>query len=218
MKKKSGRTLSTTQMILLSFLLAIIAGTILLALPVSAADGKAVPYIDALFTATTSICVTGLVTVPTVSAWSVFGQIVILILIQIGGLGVITVLSGILISLHRRIGIGNRILLQDAFNLNSLSGIVKFLKQVLAGTVIVEGAGAILYMFVFVPDYGPRGIWISIFNSVSAFCNAGMDILSEDSLCGYAHNPLINLVTCLLIVLGLPPQRRSRRLAGTLLL
>ena len=202
MKKKSGRTLSTTQMILLSFLLAIIAGSILLALPVSAADGKAVPYIDALFTATTSICVTGLVTVPTVSAWSVFGQIVILILIQIGGLGVITVLSGILISLHRRIGIGNRILLQDAFNLNSLSGIVKFLKQVLAGTVIVEGAGAILYMFVFVPDYGPRGIWISIFNSVSAFCNAGMDILSEDSLCGYAHNPLINLVTCLLIVLG----------------
>ncbi len=194
--------LSTTQKIMLSFLLAILVGSVLLALPVSSADGKAVPYMDALFTATTSICVTGLVTLPTVSSWSVFGQAVILILIQIGGLGVITVLSGFLISLHRRIGIKDRILIQDAFNLNTLSGIVKFIKKVLLGTFIVEGTGALLYMTVFVPQYGAKGVWISIFNSVSAFCNAGIDIISENSLCGYASNSIVNLVTCVLIILG----------------
>lgn len=202
MKKRTITALSPTRTIMISFLLAILAGSALLALPVSSADGKAVPYIDALFTAATSICVTGLVTVPTVSTWSIFGQAVILLLIQIGGLGVITVLSGVLISLHRRIGIADRILIQDAFNLNTLSGIVKFIKSVLAGTLIVEGAGALLSMLVFVPEYGAKGIWISVFHSVSAFCNAGMDILSEESLCGYAHNPLIMIVTCLLIVLG----------------
>ncbi len=202
MKKKRKITLSTTQTILLSFLAAIFAGSVLLALPVSAAGGKAVPYLDALFTATTSICVTGLVSVPTVSAWSVFGQAVILALIQIGGLGVITVLSGILIGLHRRIGIGSRILLQDAFNLNTLSGIVRFLKKVFAGTLVVEGAGALVCMTVFVPEYGPKGIWISVFHAVSAFCNAGMDIIAQDSLCRYVHNPVINIATCLLIVLG----------------
>ena len=202
MNRKFYFGLSTTQIIMFSFFLAILAGSLLLALPVSSADGEAVPYIDALFTATTSICVTGLVTVPTYSTWSIFGQLVILALIQIGGLGVVTVLSGLLIGLHRRIGIGDRILLQDAFNLNSMSGIVKFVRRVLIGTFVVEGVGALLYMTVFIPEFGGRGIWISIFNSVSAFCNAGMDIISEDSLCAYVSNPLINLVTCLLIILG----------------
>lgn len=202
MNRKFYFGLSTTQIIMSSFFLAILVGSLLLALPVSSADGEAVPYIDALFTATTSICVTGLVTVPTYSTWSIFGQLVILALIQIGGLGVVTVLSGLLIGLHRRIGIGDRILLQDAFNLNSMSGIVKFVRRVLIGTFVVEGVGALLYMTVFIPEFGGRGIWISIFNSVSAFCNAGMDIISEDSLCAYVSNPLINLVTCLLIILG----------------
>ena len=161
MKKKFCFKLSTTQNILLSFLLAILVGSVLLALPISSANGKAVPYIDALFTATTSICVTGLVTLPTVSTWSLFGQVVILILIQIGGLGVITIMSGLMISLHRKIGIKDRMLIQDAFNLNTLSGIVKFIKKVLVGTFVVEGTGAILYMTVFVPEYGTKGIWIS---------------------------------------------------------
>ena len=202
MRPKIHLHLSTTQTILLSFFLAILAGSLLLALPISAADGKPVSYIDALFTATTSVCVTGLVTVPTVSAWSVFGQAVILILIQIGGLGVITILTGLLIGLHRRIGIGDRMLIQDAFNLNTLSGIVKFIRKVLIGTFVVEGLGALLYMTVFVPEYGIRGIWISVFNAVSAFCNAGMDILAEDSLCRYALNPMVNFVTCILVVFG----------------
>ena len=194
--------LSTTQIILLSFLVTILLGSVLLMLPISAADGVAVPYLDALFTATTSTCVTGLVTLPTASAWSTFGQAVILVLIQIGGLGIITIMSGLMLLLNRKLGISDRLLIQDAFNLNTMSGLAKFIKNVLFGTLIVEGLGALLYMIVFVPEFGVRGIWISVFTAVSAFCNAGIDIIGESSLCHYATHPLINLVTVGLIVLG----------------
>jgi len=202
MRNKIHLKLSTTQKIMISFLLVILVGSVLLALPVSWAEGKNLSYPDALFTATSAVCVTGLVTVPTVSAWSTFGQFVILILIQIGGLGVVTIMSGLMISLHRRIGIGDRILIQDAFNLNTLSGLVEFVRKVLIGTFVVEAIGALLYMTVFVPEFGVKGIWISLFNSVSAFCNAGMDIISEDSLCKYVFHPIINMVTAMLIILG----------------
>ena len=200
MKKKFS--LTTTQIIMLSFLVVIFLGSLLLSLPISSADGEAVPYLDALFTATTATCVTGLVTLTTASAWSIFGQAVILVLIQVGGLGVVTIMSALMILLQKRMGIGDRLLLQDAFNLNSLSGIVRFVKRVILGTALVEGIGALLYMTVFVPEFGLRGIWIAVFTSISAFCNAGMDIISNDSLCSYATNPIINLVTCALIVLG----------------
>lgn len=200
--KKRFFSLSTSQIIMLSFLLTILVGSILLALPVSSATNEAVPYIDALFTATTSTCVTGLVTLTTVSSWSTFGHIVILCLIQAGGLGIITILSGIMIILQKRMGLADRILLQDAFNLNSLSGLVKFVKRVFIGTFIVEITGALLYMIVFVPEFGAKGIWISLFTSVSAFCNAGIDIIGSNSLCNYATHPLINTVTALLIILG----------------
>lgn len=180
----------------------ILVGSVLLALPISTKSGEPVGYLDALFTATTSTCVTGLVTLPTVTTWSWFGQIVILLLIQIGGLGVITIFAGIMIALNKRFGLKESQLIQDAFNLNSLSGLAKFVKRVILGTLIVEGIGAVLYMLVFIPDYGARGIWISIFNSVSAFCNAGIDIIAENSLVGYATNPLVNAVTETLIILG----------------
>ena len=202
MGKKKKYTLSTTQIILLSFLVTIFSGSVLLALPISSADGKAVPYLDALFTATTSTCVTGLVTLPTASAWSVFGQIVILLLIQVGGLGIITIMSGLMLLINRKMGIGDRLLIQDAFNLNTMSGLSKFVKNVLFGTLIIEGIGAVLYMPVFIPEFGAKGIWISVFNSVSAFCNAGIDIIAENSLCNYATNPLVNAVTSALIILG----------------
>ncbi len=202
MDRKKKFILSTTQIILLSFLVTILVGSALLALPISAASGEAVPYLDALFTATTSTCVTGLVTLPTVSTWSVFGQIVILLLIQIGGLGVITVMSGVMLLLNKKMSIGDRLLIQDSFNLNTMSGLAKFVKNVLFGTLLIEGIGAALYMLVFVPEFGAKGVWISIFNSVSAFCNAGIDIIAENSLCNYAANPLINTVTSALIILG----------------
>ena len=202
MVRKKRFALSTTQIILLSFLVTILLGSLLLSLPISSATGDAVPYLDALFTATTSTCVTGLVTLPTVSTWSVFGQIVILLLIQIGGLGIITIMSGLMLLLNKKMGIGDRLLIQDAFNLNTMAGLAEFVKNVLLGTLIIEGIGAILYMLVFVPEFGARGIWISIFNSVSAFCNAGIDIIAENSLCNYATNFLINTVTSVLIILG----------------
>ena len=202
MRTKARFSLSTTQIILLSFLMVILAGSLLLSLPFSSADGRGVPYIDALFTATTATCVTGLVTVTTATAWSPFGQVVILLLIQIGGLGVITVVSWLLLLMHRRLGLRDNLLLQDAFNLNSLSGLAHFVKRVVAGTLVIEGAGAALYMTVFVPQFGLRGVWISVFNSVSAFCNAGMDIIGSTSLYDYATHPLVNAVTAALIVLG----------------
>ena len=200
--KKQRISISTTQIILFSFFVAIMIGSVLLSLPISSADGEAKPFLDALFTSTTSTCVTGLVVTPTFSSWSTFGHVVILVLIQIGGLGVITIMAGIMMLLHKKIGIGDRLLLQDAFNLNSLSGLVQFVKKVMIGTFVVEGIGALLYMTVFVPELGVKGIWISVFTSVSAFCNAGIDIIAENSLCDYAFNPIVNVVTCALIFLG----------------
>ena len=200
MKRKVA--LSTTQAILLSFLAAVLVGSLLLSLPVSSASGMRVPYIDALFTATTSVCVTGLVTVPTASTWSSFGQVVILLLIQMGGLGVVTVMTGGMLLLNRRIGISNRLLIQDAFNLNTMSGLVSFVRKVLCGTFLIEGIGAVLYMFVFVPEFHWRGVWISVFTAISAFCNAGIDVIGDSSLCAYATNPLVNLTTAMLVIFG----------------
>ncbi len=194
--------LSTTQIILCSFLITILIGSVLLVLPISSSDGNGISYVDALFTATTSTCVTGLVTLTTVSAFSTFGHVVILLLIQIGGLGVITIMAGFMIMLHHKMGIGDRILMQDAFNLNTMAGLSRFVRNILFGTLVIEGIGALLYMLVFVPDFGARGVWISVFTAVSAFCNAGIDIIGESSLCDYATNPIINVVTSLLIVLG----------------
>ena len=201
-KKAAKFAPTTTQIIMLSFLGAILLGSALLVLPFSSKSGESVDYVDALFTAVSATCVTGLVTLPTVATWSVFGQIVILILIQIGGLGVITITAGFMVAIHRKMGLKDSQLLSDALNVSTLSGLAEFVKKMLLGTFIIEGVGALMYMIVFVPDFGAKGIWISIFNSVSAFCNAGIDIVAENSLCNYATNPLVNVVTCLLIILG----------------
>ncbi|MBQ2895575.1 MAG: potassium transporter KtrB [Oscillospiraceae bacterium] len=218
------RRLNSTQIIMLSFLGLIALGSALLSLPCSAADGVRIPYIDALFTATTATCVTGLVTLPVHSSWSFFGQVVILLLIQIGGLGVITILSGLMISLHKKLGIRDRMLLQDAFNLNTLSGILRFTRRVILGSFLIEAVGALLYMTVFIPEMGLRGVWVSLFTAVSAFCNAGIDIIGDTSLYAYVTDPMVSLVTCGLIVLGgigfivwwdvlrvLAPGRQTRR-------
>ncbi len=194
--------LTSTQIIMLSFLLLIFVGAFLLTLPVSSSSGEWTPFVDALFTSTTSVCVTGLVVVPTFSAWSYFGQAVILILIQVGGLGVITIMAGILSFASKKLGLKDSFLIQDAFNLNSLSGLISFIKKVLLGTFTLELIGALIYMTVFVKDFGLKGIWYAVFNSVSAFCNAGLDIIADNSLINYATNPIINFTTCLLIITG----------------
>lgn len=194
--------LSTTHYILIGFLCAILIGSILLYLPISSASGKSVSYIDALFTAATSTCVTGLVTVTTASAWSIFGQAVILLLIQIGGLGVITVMSSIMLTIGKKMGLQDRMLIMDSFNLSSMAGLSSFIKKVILGSLCIELLGALAYMTVFIPQFGAIGIWYSVFNSVSAFCNAGMDIISDSGLYGYVSNPIINITTSILIILG----------------
>ncbi len=195
--------LSTTQRIVLYFFILILIGGLLLCIPFASANGRATPFIDALFTAVTSVCVTGLVTVTTATHWSLFGQIIILILVQIGGLGVAALTMLFFLSIGRRLDLSSRKLLTDSFNLDSLSGIIRFLKRVFMGTLLVEGIGALCYLPVFISDYGiAKGIWFSVFHSVSAFCNAGLDLLGSDSLAPYAHNVWFNLVTMSLIILG----------------
>jgi trk system potassium uptake protein TrkH len=202
--KHSGkrRELTTTAIIALGFLGAIAVGTLLLLLPFATACGNETGFIDALFTATTSVCVTGLVTVPTFSHWTVFGQIVIALLAQIGGLGIITFTMLFFVALKRRIGLKDRLLIRDAYNLDTIQGLVVLVKKIVKGTVLAEGIGALCYMTVLVPEFGWIGIWKSIFNAISAFCNAGMDIIGPDSLMPYAGNPVINLTTMALIVSG----------------
>lgn len=194
---------SATQMILLGFLFTIVLGACVLCLPVCSASGEGTPFLDALFTATTSVCVTGLIVVDTYAHWSFFGQFVILMLVQIGGLGVVSITTGALLLVGGRVSLKHRLLIGNAFNLDTLSGMVRFLKKMIKGTFFVEGIGAICYAFVFVPQLGlKKGIWASVFGGVSAFCNAGMDVLGVDSLSQYVSHPWINIVTMLLIFLG----------------
>ncbi|MBQ1232965.1 MAG: potassium transporter KtrB [Clostridia bacterium] len=202
MKRKTRFSFSTTHLIMLSFLCVVAVGSLLLWLPISSKSGQSVAFVDALFTATTATCVTGLVTLPTHATWSVFGQIVILLLIQIGGLGLITIMGAFSLMLHRKMGLGDRMLLRDAFNLNTLWEIGPFVRRVVLGTLAVEGVGALLYMLVFVPEYGWHGIWLSVFTAVSAFCNAGIDLFGDVSLSAYATHPLVNAITMALIVIG----------------
>ena len=161
--------LSSVHLIPLSFLAAIIIGTLLLSLPVSSAAGVWTPVEDALFTAVTSVCVTGLVVVDTYSYWSLFGQAVILVLIQIGGVGVIATVSTLMLVARRHFTLRARVMLRDSLNLDNLNGLLGFLSKIICGTLIVEMAGACLYMLVFIPRFGlARGIWVSVFNAVSA--------------------------------------------------
>ncbi len=200
--KEKGKELSTTQVIMLSFLAVILIGAVLLTLPICSAQGNVTPFLTALFTATTSVCVTGLVVVDTFAYWSTVGQVVILLLIQIGGLGVVTLSTYILMLLGQKISLKQRILLEDALNLDTMSGLIRFIKKVFLGTLCVEGIGALIYMVVFVPRMGLKGIWVSLFTAVSAFCNAGIDIIGPSSLMDYVGNPVVNLTTMMLIIMG----------------
>ena len=173
-----------------------------MSLPISLNPGIHTSYVDALFISTSAVCVTGLTTILIFSTYNFLGQFIILILIQIGGLGVITIISIILIKMNRKIGLTRRLLIQDAFNLNTMSGLVKFINKVVYRTIFVEAIGALLYMKVLIPDFGIKGIWLSIFNSISAFCNAGIDVIANNSLCNYVTNPIINITTCALIISG----------------
>ena len=200
--KRKKKELSTTQIIMLGFLALILIGALLLMLPICSSDGTFTSFLTSLFTSTTCVCVTGLVVVDTYAHWSTVGHVVMLVLIQCGGLGVVTLSTYILSLLGQKIGLKQRLLLEDALNLDTMSGLIRFIKKVFKGTLLVEGIGALLYMFVFVPQMGIKGIWVSVFNAVSAFCNAGIDIIGATSLAAYVNNPLVNVTTILLITVG----------------
>ncbi|SHI36513.1 trk system potassium uptake protein TrkH [Pseudobutyrivibrio xylanivorans DSM 14809] len=172
-------------------------------LPISSASGHWTNPLVALFTSTTSTCVTGLVVVDTFSYFSIFGQIIILILIQIGGLGIITFISMIMLITQKKFSLGDRKMLQDSLNLNTDVGILKILIRISKDVLKVEAVGAILYSIVFIPEFGvTKGIWFSIFHSISAFCNAGIDIIGNNSLMDYKSNPLVMCTTMILIIMG----------------
>lgn len=197
------KTLNPAQILAGGFLILIIVATFLLMLPISSQMGKATPFIEALFTATSAVCVTGLSVVNTAHYWSVFGKIVIMFCIQIGGLGFMSVVSMGYIFLGRRITLKNRLIMQEALNYNTMAGVVRFTKQVVLGTAIVEGVGALLLMFVFVPEYGIQtGIGYAIFHSISAYNNAGFDLIGESSLVPYVGNGLVNFTIILLIIIS----------------
>ncbi len=201
MKRKRSIRWNTLQITALGFLGIIFLGGLLLYLPVS--NTRPIAFTDALFTSVTSVCVTGLVTVTPASQFTVFGKIILLILIQIGGLGVIACAVLFFFLLRRKIGLRERVMIQEAYGARQLGGIVRLVKKIITGTLVVEGGGAFLYAFCFVPEYGvARGICYSIFHAVSAFCNAGIDILGENSLADYAGSPMVNITTILLIILS----------------
>ncbi|MDU2673131.1 MAG: potassium transporter TrkG [Clostridium sp.] len=197
-KIKPGR------IIVLGFLLVILLGTMLLMLPISINDGASVSLIDALFTSTSAVCVTGLIAIDTADTFTVFGRTVVAMLIQIGGLGVTSVGVGFILLMRKKVGIKERTLIKESMNLDSLKGLVKLVKSVLFLTLIFESIGVILSYIVFSKDYSPLdALGISMFHSIAAFNNSGFDILGNlQNLIPYQSNILLNLTTCGLIIFG----------------
>lgn len=200
------RKISPAQVVILGFLAQILVGACLLALPVATRSGEGAPFLDALFTATSATCVTGLVVQDTVQFWSPFGQGVILLLIQIGGMGVVTMAVAISMLSGRKIGLRERWMMQESISAPQVGGIVRMTGFILKTALLIEGVGAVLLALRFCPTMGLKGIWYGIFHAISAFCNAGFDLMGEEaafsSLTSYTGDPLINGVICLLIILG----------------
>lgn len=204
---KIEKRLSSSQMIILGFAVIILLGTLLLMLPISSKRETFSPFLDCLLTSTSAVCVTGLVVYDTAVHWTLFGQAVILILIQIGGMGVITVAAALSLAAGRKISLMQRSTIQDAISAPQVGGIVRFTGFILKGIFLIELLGAVVMAPVFIRDHGfGEGLWMAVFHSISAFCNAGFDIVDDgvlfNSLMGYASDPVINLAVMLLVIVG----------------
>ncbi len=208
MRRTKKAKLSSVQIIALGFLIMIGLGTALLMLPISSRDPGGASFGDALFTATSASCVTGLVPQDTGTYWTTFGQTVIILLIQVGGLGFMSIATLFLLLLRRRLGLRQREVVVDSISYNQLGGFVPFLRLVFLGTLLAEGLGAALLSIRFVGQYGwGRGIYLGVWHSVSAFCNAGFDLMGPhtgpySSFTAYAGDPLVSLTVCALILVG----------------
>lgn len=201
-KVKDSIQESPPRFLVSGFLVVIVLGALLLHLPIASKEGIWTPLLDCFFTATSATCVTGLVTVNTAAHWTTFGHIIIILLIQIGGLGFMTVATLMALLLGKRITLKDRLIIQEQMNTFSLSGMVKLIRYVIISTFLIEGVGAILFSFKFIPMFGLKGIWYSIFHSISSFCNAGFDILGPNSLNDYITSPIVMLTVSFLIILG----------------
>ncbi|MCI6693330.1 MAG: H(+)-transporting ATPase [Clostridium sp.] len=201
---KIFKNLSPGRIIVLGFFSVIVIGTILLKLPISIRDGITVSWVDALFTSTSAVCVTGLIAIDTADTFTVFGRAVVALLIQVGGLGVTSVGVGFILLMGKKVGIKERVLIKESMNLDSMKGLVKLVKSVLLVTLSFEVVGAILSYLVFSKDYSPLdALGISVFHSIAAFNNSGFDILGGlRNLIPYQSNVLLNLTTCGLIIFG----------------
>lgn len=204
---KIEKRLSSSQMIILGFAVIILLGTLLLMLPISSKRETFSPFLDCLLTSTSAVCVTGLVVYDSAVHWTLFGQAVILILIQIGGMGVITVAAALSLAAGRKISLMQRSTIQDAISAPQVGGIVRFTGFILKGIFLIELLGAVVMAPVFIRDHGfGEGLWMAVFHSISAFCNAGFDIVDDgvlfNSLMGYASDPVINLAVMLLVIVG----------------
>ena len=205
---KVTNKMDPTQIMVMGFALLILIGGLLLNLPMATQNGEQIGFLNALFTATSAVCVTGLVVVDTATYWSGFGQGVIVCLIQIGGLGFMTITTMFAIIARKRINLRERLLIQESLNQFDLSGLVKLTRYILLTTFAIEGIGAILLSFIFIPQFGvSKGIWYSIFHAISAFCNAGFDLMGGvsgefSSLTSYVNSVTITIVISLLIILG----------------
>ena len=210
MKLKVKEKMTVWQFLSLGYLIVILTGSLLLMLPFATRDGQSTSYVNALFTATSATCVTGLVPYDTNTHWTLFGQIVILCLIQTGGLGFMTFVSVVFSALRRNLGLYERKVLMQSVGEEQLSGIRRLVRRIFIGTAIFEGTGAVLLSFRFIPDFGAaKGIYYAIWHSVSAFCNAGFDLMGGNfgdgkfvSLTHYATDPLVSLTIAFLIIIG----------------
>ncbi len=201
---KFWRRLTPGQIVLTGFVLIAIIGMFLLMLPVSNVHGWWTNWLDALFTSTSAVCVTGLVVLDTGTYWSLFGQIVIILLIQIGGLGFMTMMTFFFLALGKRVTFHDRLLLQSSVNSSHVQGIIQFVKYILGSAFAIEAVGGILLSTVFIPQYGwGKGIWFGFWHSISMYCNAGFDLIGGfQSFTGYVDNWTLSLTVCALIVIG----------------
>lgn len=205
--KKNHRHFTSFQVIILGFFSVILLGSLLLMLPFSTRDGQGASFADGLFTATSAVCVTGLIVRDTATYWSEFGQAIILTLIQIGGMGVVTIAVAIAVASGRKIGLMQRSTMQEAISAHQVGGIVRLTKFILKTSISIELLGALLLAPVFCKDFGIfKGLWYSVFHSISAFCNAGFDLIGVrepfSSLTSYASNPIVNFTIMALIITG----------------
>ena len=199
--KKNKKELGPTKTLLLSIIAVIVVGALLLSLPIS--NKRPIEMINALFVSTSAVCVTGLTTVVPIEQFSILGQVILLALIQIGGIGFMTMISIVLILIGKKLNLSDRILIRESLNQDSFKGLIKLVKRICLYTFILESLGAAILAIRFIPDFGlKRGIWFSIFHSISAFCNAGFDLLGANSMIPYNSDWLVCLTLMLLIIIG----------------